>query len=86
MRLVRRINEQGIWQEDVILKDDEEMPNDCTSIPYDGGLILPKLDKGEWVEGLTQEEIDTMRNVREPVSETQKLWDMIDYLVNSSYE
>lgn len=59
MRKVNRIDAQGLYVEDVILKDNESTPADCIEVPCPGGFYLPKWDAlaCEWVEGLTPEQI-----------------------------
>lgn len=92
MKLLK-IDEQGFFIEDVITDkipqitvEDEEgnlsLINDPQYIekPCPDGFYRPRW-VGDWVEGLTQEEIESIRNVKEPVSETQKLWDMIDFVL-----
>ena len=81
MKKVIRINKQtGLYIEDVILLDNEETPNDCIEKPCQEGFYRPRW-VGDWVEGLSQEEINAIRNVKEPIYETQKIWDMIEYMM-----
>ncbi len=62
MRLVLRIDEQGFFVEDVILKEGEEVPADCVENTVPQGLYRPRWNGSEWVEGLIQEEIDAISN------------------------
>lgn len=56
------------------LKEDEEIPEDYILAP-DGTvpLWLPKWTGSEWVEGLTQEEIDEINNVPHEPTEIEQL-------------
>ena len=58
MRKVIRIDENGMYVEDIILQNDEATPDDCTEVPCPDGFYNPKLDGEKWVEGLTQEQIE----------------------------
>lgn len=72
MQKVARKDEQGFWIEDVILEDNEPIPEDCdTDCPPDG-FHWPRKVNGQWVEGLTQEEIDARQVPPEP-SQTEIL-------------
>lgn len=81
------INEEG-----QLLEIDPKVINeDSILVPLRGyyevlnELRYPKaiwdFDIKDWVGVGEQRPIEV-----QPISETQKLWDMIDYLVNSSYE
>jgi hypothetical protein len=51
MKKVIRIDEQGLFLEDVILQDHELIPTNCIETDCQGGLYLPKWNGTEWVEG-----------------------------------
>ena len=53
MRKVIRIDETGLFIEDVILQNTDEVPTDCIETPCEEGFILPKWDGEKWVEGGT---------------------------------
>jgi hypothetical protein len=38
-----------------------KMPDDCVEIPFPDGMFKPKWDGTQWVEGLTQTEVDQRR-------------------------
>lgn len=71
MQLYRKIDDKGFFIEDVILEDvpfvyDEDYnkipdPNHI-STPVQNGLYRPRWTGTEWVEGLTKDEIDTIKN------------------------
>ena len=54
MKKVVRINIQGVYVEDVILQDGEEVPKDCIETPCPDGFYKPKWDSEKWVEGGTE--------------------------------
>jgi hypothetical protein len=81
--IVARIDENGYFIEDVILKQDEEIPLDCiTTRPNTAikGFYKAKWTSEEWVEGMSQNEIDALNNQpREQPLEIRNRAD-IDYL------
>lgn len=61
MKLYRKINlTTGMFIEDILLDENEEIPVDCIETPCPQGLYRPKWNGTEWVEGLTQSEIDAI--------------------------
>lgn len=80
MKKVLKIDSNGFFIEDVILKDDEITPNDCIEIFCPDGFFKPRWNGSEWVEGLTQEEIEAIKNV--PVEQPLELRNRadIDYI------
>jgi len=83
MRKVLRI-ENGFFVEDVILKDEEYTPIDCIETLCPDGFYKPKWNGIAWVEGLSQSEIDIIKNVPIPKTELEILKETIDMLVLSS--
>ena len=88
MRLAK-VDEQGLFIEDVIVKEyplievDGEMVKDesFVSEPSQGGLYKPKWTGEEWIEGMTQVEIDTLKDVVQPQTEIEKLQEVVDQLL-----
>lgn len=72
MRVLRKVDESGLYIEDVLRKETEEIKEDERLIaePIPEGLQLwhPKWNGTEWEEGLIQEEIDERMN--QPVEPT----------------
>lgn len=65
-----RIDENGFFLEDVILEDEDNTPNNCIETKCPEGFYLPRWNGKEWIEGLTQAEIDKIKNVtQEPTLE-----------------
>lgn len=62
MRKVIRIDSGGFFVEDVILKQEDETPEDCIEVLCQDGFYRPKwdFDNEEWVEGKSQAELDQM--------------------------
>jgi hypothetical protein len=58
MKQVYRIDDQGFYIEPVIIEGEEQ--TGLISSPIPEGLYKPKWNGKEWVEGLTQEEIDEL--------------------------
>jgi hypothetical protein len=85
MRQVFRIDENGFYVEPVLLEKDQEVPNDCSeAIPLEG-LYKAKFVNGEWVEGLTQEELDTLKNILpepEPLETLKKQQELMQQAID----
>ena len=81
---VLKIDSEGLFLEDVILQDDEELPNDCIETLCPEGFYSPKWDGEKWIEGKTQAEIDTIKNTPQPKSQIEILQETIDMLIISS--
>jgi hypothetical protein len=84
MKEVYRYDENGIYIEPVILKDGENIPDNCTEIKPTGSFYKGKFQNGQWIESLTQAEIDELVNVPQPVPELgveEKVAQMADQLV-----
>jgi hypothetical protein len=79
MRKVIRIDKQGYYREDVILQDHEPTPEDCVEIEVPEGFYYPKWDfvNLQWVEGLSEEEIEEIRNQPIPPNEIDVLGEKI---------
>lgn len=73
MRKVLRIDSNGFFLEDVLLDDEEIIPSNCVEIQCPDGFYKPKWTGSEWIEGLTKEEIDTIKNQPQPKTEEEKL-------------
>jgi hypothetical protein len=77
MKEVYRYDENGIYIEPVILKDGENIPDNCTEIKPMGSFYRGKFDNGQWVESMTQAEIqaemDDLINAPQPTSELDQL-------------
>jgi len=84
MRKVLKINSEGLFLEDVLIKDDEELPSDCVETLCPDGFYSPKWLKGKWIEGKTQTEIDAIKNTPQPKSQIEILQETIDTLIISS--
>jgi hypothetical protein len=75
MRRVYRLDAEGFYSEDVIIEYGAELPSDCVDMPEPIGFYKIKYDrdKAKWVEGLTQAEIDELRNKPLPKTEMELL-------------
>lgn len=78
MKKVIKVDKNGLFVEDVIIKEDEKVPIDCIEYPCQNGFYTPKWTGTEWVEGLSQNEIDNINNrLKEPTAD--------DYLIDLDY-
>jgi hypothetical protein len=82
MKEVYRYDENGIYIEPVILKDGDNIPVNCTEIKPTGSFYKGKFENGQWIESLTQAEIDELVNVPQPVlGVEEKVAQMAEQLV-----
>ena len=70
MKQVYKIDSEGHYIEPVLLKKDEEIPlNHIETQPIDG-LYRARWTGVEWIEDMTQEEIDALNNQsKEPTTD-----------------
>jgi hypothetical protein len=74
MKEVYHYDENGFYIEPVKLKDGENMPINCTEIKPMGSFYRGKFENGQWIESLTEAEIDELINAtQQPVSELDEL-------------
>lgn len=89
MKLYRKINDEGYFIEDVLLEEipfryDEEFnkiyDEHYIDIPVPNGFYRPKWNGVEWIEGMTIEEIEAIKNipVEQPLEEKNRA--DIDYI------
>ena len=69
MRQVYKINKNGYYIEPVILKKDKYIPDDCIEEKPPNGLYRAKWTGAEWIEDMTEEEIDAIKNRPRELSE-----------------
>jgi hypothetical protein len=48
---VIKVDKNGLYVEDVILKNGDDIPDDCIATPCQDGFYRPKWDGAKWVEG-----------------------------------
>jgi hypothetical protein len=63
---VFKIDDDGFYIEPVIVKDDEELGEKLIETPIPEGLFSPRWDGEKWVEGLTSEEIEQLKQQNQP--------------------
>jgi hypothetical protein len=73
MTEVYRYDDNGIYIEPVILKDGENIPVNCTATKPTGSFYKGKFENGQWIESLTQAEIDEIKNKPQALSEVDEL-------------
>lgn len=61
MKQIIKVDSDGVYIEPVIIEDEDETPSDCIETPCPDGFYKPKWSGSEWVEGLTQSEIDVIK-------------------------
>lgn len=81
MKIGHKIDSNGFLVEDIL--DESGITPDVTVICPDG-FYKPKWSGTAWVEGLTQEEIDAIRNAPKPKTELELLREENDALKQRS--
>ena len=62
MYKVIKVDSEGLYVEDVLLENLENLEANLIAEPCAEGFHLPKWNGAEWVEGRTEEELSTIRN------------------------
>lgn len=83
MRLLRIIDENGFFIEEQFSK---EITDNMIETLCPQGFIKPKWSGEEWVEGITQKEIDDLENRPKEPSELEILKQEKEILAQSVYE
>jgi hypothetical protein len=92
--ILRKVDDKGYFVEDVLVEsrptiivDDEEVLDpQYIDIPCEGGFYKPKWNGSEWVEGLTEEEIEEVKRQPHAVTESEMIWDVLSYLLSGDYD
>lgn len=77
---VMRVDSTGLFIEDVLLEDEQEVPPNCIAIIVPEGFYLPRWNGTVWIEGLTQAEIDAIKNRVVPKTNLELLKDDFDIM------
>lgn len=77
MKQVFKIDSDGFYLEPVILSDNEAIPSDCVEEFPTEGMFKHKWNGTVWEEGLSQEEIDAIKNAPVPKTEAQILGEQL---------
>lgn len=78
MKKILRIDTNGFFIEDILVKESDIIPDDCIDIECSDGFYKPKWNGLEWVEGLTQIEIDAIKNIPHVKTELELLREQAD--------
>jgi len=78
MKLVFEMNQDSIYIQPRLIYKNAETPPNCVTMPPINGLYRAKWTGAEWIEDMTQEEIDELNN--QPSLPTQE--ERIDMLEN----
>jgi hypothetical protein len=71
---VHRIDSDGFYIEPVLIEQNDVIEDEnIVTVDPPEGLYKPRWLNGEWTEGLSQEEIDAIRNKPQPASEVDDL-------------
>lgn len=70
---VFKIDENGFFVETVIVKNIENLDSDIIVQKWDKPLHRPKWTGVDWIEGLSQEEINELNNQPQEPTEIEKL-------------
>lgn len=72
MKLLK-INSNGMFLEDLIVEEKPQNMSNLIETPCPSGFYHPKWDGENWVEGLTQEEIDELNNQPQEPTENEMI-------------
>jgi hypothetical protein len=81
MRKVIKIDSNGLYVEDVLLKDEDLTPDDCVETTCEGGFIHPKFENGSWIEGATSAVIAEVEEQKKKDNAKPSETEMIDAMV-----
>lgn len=70
---VCRIDKNGFYIEDVIVKSEEEIEEDMIVVECPEGLYSPRWDGKEWINGITNEEIEQLINQHADPTENEMI-------------
>ena len=73
-KYVRLIDSNGLFIGDDFV---DTLTEFTIETPCEGGLYKPKWNGTKWIEGLTQTEIDAIKNIIPPKTEMEELQDQI---------
>ncbi|MDW0112201.1 hypothetical protein QT711_03325 [Sporosarcina saromensis] len=78
-----KIDDDGFFLEPVVFdyKKVGELPLNLISKPIPEGFYRPKWTGTEWIEGLTESEIDAIKNRPQEPSELEKLKSAVDFIL-----
>ena len=96
MKLLK-IDEQGYFVEDVIVKETPKIAQEdeegntiflhdpqYIQIPCENGMYKPKWVGDKWIEGMKEEEIQSIKNTPKPKTELEKMQEIVDMLLLDS--
>jgi hypothetical protein len=66
VKQVFKIDDDGFYVEPVIVSDNDELDGNLIETPIPEGFYRPKWDGEKWVEGLSQEEIEQLKQQNQP--------------------
>jgi len=89
--ILRKVDDKGYFVEDVLVESHPTIIVDEVEVldphyidtPCEGGFYKPKWNGSEWVEGLTELEIEDIRNQPRVITESEKIWDVLTYLISN---
>lgn len=84
-----KVDGDGFFVEDVVLdigvEPEVESPYELISVPVPEGFYRPRWVEGEWVEGLTEEELERFKNTPDPIDWQQAIGNQIVSLELENY-
>lgn len=72
-----KIDADGFFVEDVIVDTSQEVPENYISKPVPEGFYKPQWTGEEWVEGLSQDELEKILNAPRPVDPYEAIGDQL---------
>jgi hypothetical protein len=73
MKQIFKYDDEGKYIEPILIGDEEEFPENCTDKELPQPNYKPVFKDGEWVETITQEELDELLNKPKPKTDEERL-------------
>lgn len=77
---VYKVDSEGFYLEPVIIKEGDTIPNDCVEEKLPNGLYKARFVDGQWIEGLSPEEIEALNPSTKEKTQIDKLQEKVDKL------
>lgn len=74
------VDSEGLFVEDAFV---DELTAFTIEAPVPDGFYKPKWDGSQWIEGLTQSEIDNIKNVNSEPTEAERITVLEDALLSA---
>lgn len=81
MKQVSRIDANGVYIEPIAIEEGQEVPADCITIEPPQGLYWPRWDGTQWIEGMSADAIERLKQTLIIPTIEKRLSDVEDALL-----